>query len=196
MQACIPGYNCSIPIDPGMTWCDLYPNASGCPSSDSNIPIIPPNWGDFDTESLLNFCYCLNSGMYSPQCTITLPSEYQYGWWQALGKKEKHRHSQVVGRDKDGNCNPCPMDGPSDCHIDFLRPSGLGTSRPGHGCPPSTKAHFHIKYLEWSGPWVDPDTNECHCIPFYVEHVECIQDLKEIPAWIIFCPKGYRISRG
>jgi hypothetical protein len=192
MQACPPGMACLptptyTPISP----CVFDVNAPGCAVQAQPIfPISTVNQGDFSTETLINRCSMLNGGL----CTDDVDSLLQ-SLIPNTPTKPLHPNSQTIGRDRNGNCNSCPP--PTvDCRIDMLAPSGFGSSRGGHGCPPQTKAHFHIDTTQWSGPWVDPASNDCHCIWYVMPYVECIQDLKDIPQWYIFCSSGYRLNFG
>jgi len=103
MQACLPGYDCSTSVLPNESWCDLYPDAPGCLNGEPIISIIPPNWGDFDTQGLLNLCNCLNSGTCSLECSYTLPGEYQFVW-QTEAQKEKEERAKRKSAQQGEEC--------------------------------------------------------------------------------------------
>lgn len=74
MQACLPGVDCTIQSQSDTFSFDV--------DNGFNTATIPPNWGDFSPESLLDLCTCLNSGMCSFQCT-SIPA---LGYWTAEGQ--------------------------------------------------------------------------------------------------------------
>jgi RHS repeat-associated protein len=88
MQVCVPGVDCPI-----MTPDDIFiPDFGG----GFDFTITAPDWGDFDTGSLLNQCTCLNNGLCSQRCLILLPG----------GILTSQVPARPAGQLKGRECNP------------------------------------------------------------------------------------------